>query len=254
MDYKTLSVEIRNEVVILKLDFEKKLNSLSQLFFDEFIDVVEALHENKLAKVLIIRGTDKVFSAGGDLKEIGNASYEEAFLMCVRVQKSFSMLQSLKIPVIAALNGIVFGGGFELALHCDIRFCTHDTILKLPESELGLIPGAGGISILSRILSPADAAYYLFTGEQIPVDIAFQKGLIQRVCNSDDIYDQAFDFAQELCKKPAASLIAIKKVLYTNLYKDLNEGLNAEAMEFSSVLQISGRKMIEDFFKNKTNK
>ncbi|MDD2636831.1 MAG: enoyl-CoA hydratase/isomerase family protein, partial [Bacteroidales bacterium] len=119
MDYKTLSVETQNEVVILKLDFEAKLNSLSQLFFDEFIDAVEVLHKNKSAKVLIIRGTDKVFSAGGDLNEIGNASYEESFLMCVRVQKSFSMLQSLKIPVIAALNGIVFGGGFELALHCD---------------------------------------------------------------------------------------------------------------------------------------
>ncbi|MDD2636086.1 MAG: hypothetical protein PHW82_11370, partial [Bacteroidales bacterium] len=68
------------------------------------------------------------------------------------------------------------------------------------------------------------------------------------------IYEQAIDFAQELCKKSSASLTAIKKVLYTNLYKDLNEGLNAEAMEFSSVLQISGQTMIEDFFKNKTKK
>ncbi len=254
MNYKTLSVETQNEIVILKLDFEKKLNSLSQLFFDEFIDVVEALHENTTAKVLIIRGTDKVFSAGGDLKEIGSANYEEAFLMCVRVQKAFSMLHNLKIPVIAALSGIVFGGGFELALHCDIRFCTDDAILKLPESELGLIPGAGGISILSRIISPADTAYYLFTGEQIPVQIAFQKGIIQRVCTSDDIYNQAIDFAKELCEKPLASLTAIKKVLYVNLYKDLNDGRNAEASEFSSVLQLSGRKKIEEFFKNKNKK
>lgn len=255
MNYKTISLSTYNSnLVILKLDYEKKLNSLSQLFFDEFDDAIESILKNKDYKVLIIRGTEKVFSAGGDLKEIGSAGYEKALLMSMRVQKSFSALLNLKIPVIAALNGLVFGGGFELALHCDIRFCTNETILKLPESDLGLIPGAGGISIFSRIFSSADAAYYLFSGNQIPVADALSKGFVQKITNTDSIYDEAIKFAIELSKKSPESLTAIKKLLVMNLFEPLDACLEAEAREFSSVLQVSGKEKIKDFFNSKNKK
>lgn len=254
MDFKTISLTSHNNIAILKLDYEKKLNSLSQFFFDEFDEAIESIRKNKEHKVLIIRGTEKVFSAGGDLKDIGAANYDKALLMCLRVQKSFAALQNLSIPVIAALQGIVYGGGFELALHCDVRFCTKDTVLRLPESDLGLIPGAGGISMFSRIFSPSDAAYYLFTGNQIPVNDALTKGFVQRVIDNNTLYDDTLAFAEELAQKSPESLRAIKNIIITNQYDHLDTCMELEAREFSSVLQLSGRQKIEDFFNSKKKK
>jgi enoyl-CoA hydratase/carnithine racemase len=251
MAYKTIKVINQNSIAILQLANEEKLNALSQLFFDEFDEALEQIRQDDNCKVLIIKGTEKVFSAGGDLKEIGSAGYDKALLMCTRVQKSLEVLQNIEIPVIAAMQGIVFGGGFELALHCDVRFCTPDTIFRLPESDLGLIPGAGGISVFSRIFSPADAAYYLFTGNQIPVKDALNKGFVQDVFQNVEFNDKVLEFSQSLCGKSSESLAAIKKLLIMNIYEELDECLINEAREFSSVLQKSGKVKIEDFFKNK---
>ncbi len=251
MSYKTISLMNDSNITTLKLDYEQKLNSLSQTFFDEFDHAIEIVRNDKACKVLIIRGTEKVFSAGGDLKDIGSADSDKALMMCMRVQKSFGALHSLQLPVIAALNGIVFGGGFELALHCDIRFCTPSTVLRLPESDLGLIPGAGGISLFSRVFSPADAAYYLFTGNQIPIEDALLKGFVQRVYDNENLYDNVEAFAKELLSKSNESLTAIKKLLVMNLYDNLDDCLTNEAREFVSVLQASGKEKISEFFTNK---
>lgn len=254
MEYKTISVELVNNIRILKLNYPQKLNSLSQLFFDEFDNVVEQTLNDKDCKALIIRGTNEIFSAGGDLKEIGSVDYERAFLMCERVQKSFGSLQNLPIPVIAALSGIVFGGGFELALHCDIRFSTDTAVLRLPESDLGLIPGAGGISIFSRYFTPGDAAYYLFTGNQIPVAEAKVKGIIQKIFNEEEIFEETLKFAQELSLKSYESLEAIKKILISGMFNNLDDTLTMESREFSSVLQRCGKAKIKAFFESKSKK
>ncbi|HOZ30736.1 MAG TPA: enoyl-CoA hydratase/isomerase family protein, partial [Bacteroidales bacterium] len=244
MNYKTISFEKTNSISILHLNNPKKLNSLSQLFFDEFDDFIKSLLEDKSCKILIIKGSDTCFSAGGDLKEIGSANYEKSLLMCLRVQRSFGALFNLPFPVIAMLKGLVFGGGFELALHCDIRFSSEDAIIKLPEVELGLIPGAGGISILSRYFSTGDAAYYLFTGNQIPVNEAKSKAIIQKVFSDDNIYSETMEFAKSLCNKSSESLAAIKKILVSGMFNDLESTMTMEAQEFSSVLQRCGHNRI----------
>ncbi len=251
MEYKTIVLTKHNKVATLKLNYEQKLNSLSQLFFDEFDHAIEDVRMDKESLVLIIRGTEKVFSAGGDLKEIGDADSDKALMMCMRAQKSFEALQSLKVPVIAAMDGIVFGGGFEMALHCDVRFCTNETIFRLPESDLGLIPGAGGISMFSRLIGSADAAYYLFTGNQITVETALNKGIVQNVFTRDEMYSEVESFAQIIIKKSPQSIAAIKRLLVMNMYENLDECLTAEVREFVSVQQNVGKIMIEEFFKNK---
>ncbi|MDD3740085.1 MAG: enoyl-CoA hydratase/isomerase family protein [Bacteroidales bacterium] len=254
MKYKTISFDKIDNILVLQLNNPQKLNSLSQLFFDEFDEFIELTLKDNAFNVLIIKGLDDIFSAGGDLKEIGSADYERSLLMCMRVQKSFGALQNLPIPVIAILQGLVFGGGLELALHCDIRFSTNDAILKLPESELGLIPGAGGISILSRYFSPGDAAYYLFTGNQISIAEAKSKGLIQKVFSKEEIYQETLKFAKDIALKSSESLAAIKKVLISGMYNNLEDSLMMESREFSSVLQRSGREKIKLFFDSRNKK
>lgn len=251
MKFKTISFDRIENISVLQLNNPQKLNSLSQLFFDEFDNFIESILEDKECNALIIKGVDECFSAGGDLKEIAAADYERSLLMCMRVQKSFGALQNLPIPVIAMLQGLVYGGGLELALHCDIRFSADNAVLRLPESNLGLIPGAGGISILSSYLSTGDAAYYLFTGNQIPVEEAKSKGLIQKVFSQEELYSSTLKFAQELALKSHESIASIKKVLIYGLFNNLDDSLTLETREFSSVLQQSGKDKIKIFFESK---
>ena len=144
MNYKTIIVETKDNIGYLKLNNPKKLNLLSQELIGELESAINYFSTNYDLKVLIISSVSKdVFSAGGELNEIAAADYDLGLAMCLRLQRVYSGLQNLEIPVIVALDGYVLGGGLELALHCDIRFAGKNTILRLPESDIGLIPAAG---------------------------------------------------------------------------------------------------------------
>lgn len=252
MNYKTIIVEAKDNIGYLKLNNPKKLNLLSQELIGELESAINYFSTNYDLKVLIISSVSKdVFSAGGELNEIAAADYDLGLAMCLRLQRVYSGLQNLEIPVIAALDGYVLGGGLELALHCDIRFAGENTILRLPESDIGLIPAAGGICMFSKYFSLADSAYYLFTGNQIPIEKALEKGFVQKIYKSDELMIETEKFAKLLCTKSSQSLRAIKKILISSMFLDVNELLEMEAREFSSVLQTDGKERIKQFFEKR---
>ncbi len=251
MKYQTISIEYNKQICIISFCRPEKMNILSQVFFDEFEHAIESLFQNKEVRVLVLKGDENVFSAGGDLKEIGAASDSEVKLLSMRVQAAFASLFSLDIPVIAAISGITFGGGLEIALHCDIRFCSENTVFRLPESDLGLIPGAGGISLFSKLFSPADAAYYLMSGREIPLETALNKGLVQKIFPQNELLPETLKFAHELSTKSKSALSSIKRILVAGYFQSTEECLNMEVQEFASALSNGGRSGIEKFFKTK---
>lgn len=251
MQYKSISVDISDNICVLTLNRPEKLNILSQIFFDDFELFIEQIRKNDDVKALVIHGNEKVFSAGGDLKEIQEADRDKIKLMSMRVQKSFLSLLSLDIPVIAALSGIVYGGGLELALHCDIRICSENAELRLPEADIGLIPGAGGVSLFARHFTHGDAAYYLMTGEQIPLKSALEKGLIQKIYDNKEYLSESMKLAKLFTTKSKFSLSAIKRILVAGYFNFTDECLNREVEEFASTLNHDGRNKISEFFKNK---
>ena len=254
MNYKTISIEYKKSVCIISLCRPEKMNALSQIFFDEFEHAIESLFQNEEVRVLVLKGDENVFSAGGDLKEIGEASDSEVKLLSMRVQAAFASLLSLDIPVIAAISGITFGGGLEIALHCDIRFCSDNTVFRLPESDLGLIPGAGGVSLFSKLFSPADAAYFLMSGREIPLETALNKGLVQKIFRQEELLPETIKFAHELSNKSKSALSSIKRILIASYFETTEECLNMEVEEFASALQNGGRIGIEQFFEFRKSK
>lgn len=251
MDYQTISVEFDKKVCILSFCRPEKMNIIGNEFLDEFEHAIDKLFQNKDVRVLVITGNEKVFSAGGDLKEIASTSDSEIKLLSMRVQAAFASLFSLEIPVIAAISGVAFGGGLEIALHCDIRFCSENTVFRLPESDLNLIPGAGGISLFSKLFSPADAAYFLMSGREIPLETSLNKGLIQKIFKQEELLPETLKFAHELSKKSKFALSSIKRILVATYFETLEECLNMEVEEFSSALKNGGRKRIEQFFESR---
>jgi enoyl-CoA hydratase len=251
MEYKLISLTQEKNICILKMDNPLSYNLLNSTFLNEFDNAIDKIFDNNDIKALILIGNEKGFCAGGDFKEMLNADFDTAKLLAIRVQKSFSALLSLDIPVIACLDKIVYGGGLELALHCDIRFCSDETQLRFPEVDMALIPGAGGITLFSKLFTKADAAYYLMSGEEIPLNIARKKGLIQNIYKKFDLLPETLKFAQELSKKEKSSLAAIKRILNANNFKSTQECLNMEIEEFSSALHFKGKDKIKDFLKKK---
>lgn len=251
--YQTIKIESRENICTIKFDNEQTMNAMSQLFLKEFHEAIENVANDRSCRVLILRGTEKVFSAGGNLHEIAEADFEKAKLMATNAHYIYDGLLNLNIPVIAALDGIVFGGGLELALRCDIRFGTLKTRMRFPEVNMGIIPGAGGITFLSKYLSPSDIAYYVYSCEDIPVEFAHQHGIIQKIVESENLYQYTFDFARKLVQKPQNAIAAAKHELVSTLNRNFNESLEIEINEFVSTLQTSGKEKIAEFFKNKKN-
>jgi len=249
--FETISISRSGDISIIKLDNESTMNAMSQLFLKEFHEAIENVRNDKDCRVLILRGTEKVFSAGGNLHEIAEADYEKATLMATNAHYIYDALLNLDIPVIAALDGIVYGGGLELALRCDIRFCTPETRMKFPEVDMGIIPGAGGISFLSRYIPPADIAYYVYSCKQIPVEYAKQHGIVQEVFSRNELYAKAEDFAKLIASKPREALRAAKHEIIATMSRPLSECLQIEIKEFAATLQNDGKRIIKEWFEKK---
>lgn len=249
--YQTITLSKKEQITVIRFTHEASMNAMSQQFLKEFHSAVESVKADEACRVLVLCGSEKVFSAGGNLHEIAAADYETAVLMATNAHYIYDGLLNLEIPVIAALDGIVYGGGLELALRCDIRYCTPHTRMKFPEIDMGIIPGAGGISFLSKYLSPADIAYYVYSCEEIPVDFALNRGIVQKVVSRQELEMEVMKLAKMLVSKPKNALRAAKHEIISTLTSNIHDSLDLEIREFASTLQTDGKEKIADFFNRK---
>jgi len=150
---------------------------------------------------------------------------------------------------VAWVQGVCYGGGLELLLHCDYSFCCETTKLALPEVKYGMIPGAGGVTLLQHRMSKADAFYYLSTGDEIPLDKAFNCGLIQQII-SIDRFEEAIERKTKFYNEANGfALKALKKITKVNNNAELEAVYRMESDYFSTLLFENGRKGIDKNFK-----
>lgn len=188
------------------------VNTLDIESLDELAAALDEVKHDQETRVLVITGgIDGIFCAGGDLKclrrlpngkEVGRAGGEV-----------FDKLEKLSKPTIAAINGQVIGDGLTLALACDFRIATEETVFRLPEVAYGFIPGWGLISRLVSITGRANAAELLLTGQPLEVTQAWVMGLVNQVVKSHELLDQALKHAAKMATFSPAALSAAKCVL-----------------------------------------
>jgi methylglutaconyl-CoA hydratase len=190
--------EVREGVAIWTLNRPERSNALSRALLTTLAERAEALHGRRDVRALIITGAgDKAFCAGADLKERKDMSIEDVRAFLPLYDAAFSAIDDLDKPVIAALNGVAFGGGLELALACDLRVMHRAARVGLTETSLGIIPGAGGTQRLPRIVGEARAKQLILLSERIAADEALRIGLVQRITEPDQ---SALACALELCE------------------------------------------------------
>ncbi len=248
MNYIYILTKIENNILYVTLNRPQKHNALC---IDMVIELNHAFTEaNNIRniKALFLLGNDKAFSAGGDLIEMKALDQKEAEKRSAFVQTTFQLLNEIEVPVVAFISGICFGGGLELAMHCDFCICADNTRLALPEVRYGMIPGAGGTVQLPIHLGNADASFYLLTGDDIPLNKALNAGLIQNVVLLNAFKKELSEQAEYFGKASKEALVAIKKMLRENSKTNLREIYKKEAMWFSSLLSKKGHKEIESKF------
>lgn len=225
---KYLKVERENDIVLITISRQDKLNALSLDVMDEFISLLDDLEKDS-SRVIIITGEGpKSFSAGADIEYMSNIGPTDAEKYALRGHEVLNKIEKLEKPVIAAVNGYALGGGCELALSCDIRFASPNAQLGQPEVSLGICPGWGGTQRLLRIIGPARAKDLIFSGRRIIAEEALSMGLINKIFPSENLLSETKAYAKVLSKNSSFAIGISKMLVNKGTDANLDTGLKLE--------------------------
>jgi enoyl-CoA hydratase len=207
-------VERFDRVTVLTLDRPDRLNAVSTPLVAALAAAVADIAADPTVGAVVVTGAGKAFSAGADIAEFSAFERPSEFAAFVgRMSTAYASLQALPQPSVAAINGVALGGGFELALACDLRLCAARARLGVPEIKLGLLPAASGTARLTRMLPPALAKELLMTGEPLTAEQAHRLGIVNEVVEDDRVVERAMELATRLAALPAQALAAAKRLV-----------------------------------------
>ncbi|MDR2646197.1 MAG: enoyl-CoA hydratase/isomerase family protein [Holosporaceae bacterium] len=247
----SIDLSVDNSVAILRLYNPGKLNALSSDFMNELHEKVQNIDQK--ANVLIVAGCEKAFSAGIDIAEVEQHSGESACLENF-IDSRWECIFHVKIPVIAVVSGYALGGGFELALMCDIIVATETAKFGFPEINLGLMPGMGGTQLLTRIVGAKIASKILMTGDSLSALEAKELGIVTQVVLSGDLMPVSLELAQRISRRSRMSLRMIKNAIRLSQNVGLNQGINSERLMFRSLFSSADKKKkTKEFLRKRLN-
>ena len=236
MSFRFIRVSQQAATVVITID-NKPVNALHPDVSDEILAAVEAAARDEAIRVLILTGTGKHFVAGGDIAFFQTLTARTAEQYALRIQQMQKALQTISIPVIAAVNGTALGGGCELMMSCDIRIAEEQALIGQPEVGLGVIPGAGGTQMLPRLVPQGVAKRLLFTGERIRAREAQSIGLVDEVVAAGGALDSALRLAETISTNAPRAVAAAKRAATMGLQMSLAEGLKLEAALFGALFE-----------------
>lgn len=218
-----------NRLGILALD-KAPANSYDIHFFKAFIALLNDIEKDTDISVVLIKSNiPKFFCAGADIKVFSKNTPKENKQMVLMANKATNVLAKSSKIIVAFLNGHTLGGGLELAMACDIRIASNKSFLiGLPEVNLGLIPGNGGIPKLVQLIGSSRALELLVSGGTFSSEEAFNFGLVSKLFDAENAESEAVLYAQKLSNGPKKAMAAIKKTIRKGYGKSLKDFLSLE--------------------------
>jgi len=234
-----LNVERHGSVVWWRLVREGAANALCRGLVAELKAAASGVGSD--VRVVVITGSGKAFSAGADLKERRGFTRDETRGFLDELGGTLNAIAALRCPVIAALNGVAFGGGLELALACDVRIAADGVTMGLVETRLGIIPGGGGTQRLARLVGPARAKELIFSGRRFDAADAQRWGIVQQVVAPGDLDATAGKLAGEIAGAGPLAVAEAKAAIDEGLEGSLAAGLAIERRHYEVVLGSADR-------------
>ena len=245
-----------NEISIITISRPKALNALNSKVLDELSQALDEIDPSKTSALIITGEGEKSFVAGADISEMSSLSKKEAQEFSIKGNKVFRKIETLEIPVIAAINGFALGGGCELSLSCDIRLCAENAIFGQPEVGLGITPGFGGTQRLARVVGIGMAKQMIFTGKNIKADEALRIGLVNAIYPQNELINEARKLALIIAKNSKNAVKLSKKAINEGLQVDIDKGIQIEEKLFGECFENPEQKegMKKFLERNKKNK
>jgi methylglutaconyl-CoA hydratase len=228
-------------ISVISMNRPASKNAIGRLFLKQLHESIQELRFKKNTRVVILRSTvDGVFCAGADLKERATMTQEEVSVFVQTLRSTFSELENLPVPTIAAIDGAALGGGLEVALACDLRVAGKDAKLGLPETKLAIIPGAGGTQRLPRIVGIAKAKELIFTARVLDAPSAEKIGLVNE-STTGKAYERALEVAREIRPKGPVALRMAKQAIDLGMQTDRATGFKIEEACYAQIIPTKDR-------------
>ena len=235
--------EKKGNVAIALIDRPKALNALNSEVLNDLNTLADTVNADPEIRVLIISGSgEKAFVAGADIGEMSSLSKTEGEAFGKKGNDVFRKIETLPIPVIAAVNGYALGGGCELSMACDIRIASDTAVFGQPETGLGITPGFGGTQRLARLIGPGMAKQLIYSARNIKADEALRIGLVNAVYPAEDLMAAAEKLAETIARNAPIAVRACKKAINEGLEQPMDEAIVLEEKLFGSCFETEDQK------------
>jgi methylglutaconyl-CoA hydratase len=239
-----IRVEQRGGVAVWTLDRPDRMNALSREMLLAIGKLSREAATNASVRAVVVTGAgDKAFCAGADLKERRTMSDDEVRGFLDLYRSELGLLDRSPKPVVAAINGVAFGGGLELALACDLRVASAGALLGLPETSIAIIPGAGGTQRLPRIVGEGRAKEMILLARRLPASEALAWGLVNRVTPAGaSVVDDAIEWIRPIAEGAPLAQAAALEAVDAGRDAPLATGLLLEKVSYEKTLASEDRR------------
>ena len=234
-------------ILILTLNRPETMNCFNFDLLAALADTIREANFDMALRCIVITGAGgedpkkASFSTGADLKERRTLSADQVRRFIFTIRNTFTAVEQVRVPVIAAINGFAFGGGMELALACDLRIASSNVIMGLTETSLAIIPGAGGTQRLPRIVGIAKAKELIFTARRIDAKTALEIGLVNRVVEPAELMPAALELAREIAKNGPIGVAQAKFAMNCGMEASLGVALPLESKAYEVTIPTKDR-------------
>ena len=243
-NYATLKTEMAEpHVLVVTLNRPEAANAINTQMGRDFLDLWTRLTEDAgdVRCVVLTGAGDKVFCAGGDLKERHGMTREQWVRQHEIFERQYWTLVDLVLPVIAAVNGHAYGGGFEIMLSCDFAYAVTTARFALTEVTLGIMPGTGGTQNLPRAVGERRAKEILMTGKPVSAQQAYEWGVLNAVCEPQELMPKALETARTIAGNAPLSVRQIKKSVRFGMQMELKTAYRFEIEAYNHLVETEDR-------------
>ena len=238
---ESVLMEIRGQVAVLTLNRPEKLNALSYALIDRLMRLLHQVEDDANLRAVILTGAgDRAFSAGADIREFSESVRQgpdlalRAFVR--RGQGLTARMEAFSKPIIAAVNGLAYGGGCEITEAVHLAVASDTATFAKPEINIGIPPTFGGTQRLPRLAGRKRALEYLLTGDTFTAQRAYEIGLVNRVVPSAEVMPAAFDLAARILRHSPLAAARIISAVTRGLNVSIAEGLAIEGEQFARMV------------------
>lgn len=257
MEFQHIKYKVSDRIAWIRFNRPDQLNAMNMKMMNEIIEALGRVNRARANEigVCVITGEGKAFMAGADIKEYARQTHEQFNDFQAKGRSLYAAIEGNSKPVVAAINGYAFGGGFEIALSCDMVLTRQYAKMGLPEINLNLIPGGGGTQRLSKKLGTNLANELIMTGRTVTAEEMFERGIINHIYTKEDFKERVLAFAEELASKPTDRLRVIKQLTQISVGRVDDAALNMENEALGNFyLSDKGQAKIQEFYQSSLNK